>query len=325
MRVNVNRPIIHSGRSLWRITLEDPYASLLAHLYANMRQRRRQTHQNFNKQEREVRRELRLPSLAMEVVVRHPSLLCMHPLLWTVLALIAVVRVPFYKHWSAELRFALPFVAALLFMLSALLFEALSVRFVTAVLGLDWHRACTCCRSSCCTASHFLHNALDLLTSFSIGRPTYEFPHPLAHLSYIVVDLLIRWGIRGYINDFRKRNLKLAPIADFSLYCGSISHLPTAYMWSRHVMPKPSDWGPQVDVVGYCFLNLGSKYQPPEEFVQWIQKRPQPIYIGFGSISKLAKFAKRWATHCDEDHGKSIEEYRTKRNNLLRLGGPWYT
>ncbi|XP_028081834.1 uncharacterized protein LOC114283206 [Camellia sinensis] len=35
---------------------------------------------------------------------------------------------------------ALPFVAALLFMLSALLFEALSVRFVTAVLGLDWHR-----------------------------------------------------------------------------------------------------------------------------------------------------------------------------------------
>ncbi|KAL7176170.1 hypothetical protein ACSBR2_029682 [Camellia fascicularis] len=150
-------------------------------------------------------------------------------------------------------------------MLSALLFEALSVRFVTAVLGLDWHRACTCCRSSCCTASHFLDNALDL--------------------SYIVVDLLIRWGIRGYINDFRKRNLKLAPIAYFSLYCGSVSHLPTAYMWSRHVMPKPSDWGPQVDVVGYCFLNLGSKYQPPEEFVQWIQKRPQPIYIGFGSMA----------------------------------------
>ncbi|GMP79857.1 hypothetical protein CsSME_00035206 [Camellia sinensis var. sinensis] len=64
----------------------------------------------------------------------------LQPLLWTVLALIAVVRVPFYKHWSAELRSALPFVAALLFMLSALLFEALSVRFVTAVLGLDWHR-----------------------------------------------------------------------------------------------------------------------------------------------------------------------------------------
>ncbi|KAI8560226.1 hypothetical protein RHMOL_Rhmol04G0239400 [Rhododendron molle] len=68
----------------------------------------------------------------------------LQPALWTVLALVAVSRVPFYKHWSAELRSALPFVAAMLFMLSALLFEALSVRFVTAVLGLDWHRYCPC-------------------------------------------------------------------------------------------------------------------------------------------------------------------------------------
>ncbi|KAK4751948.1 hypothetical protein SAY87_020746 [Trapa incisa] len=121
--------------------------------------------------------------------------------------------------------------------------------------------------------------------------PTYEFPHPLARvpqagnwLSYVVVDLLIWWSIRGYINDFRKRKLKLSPIAYFSRYRGSISHLPTAYMWSPHLVPKPSDWGPLVDVVGYCFLNLGSKYQPREEFAQWLQKEPKPIYIGFGSM-----------------------------------------
>ncbi|KAM7507903.1 hypothetical protein LguiA_018356 [Lonicera macranthoides] len=122
--------------------------------------------------------------------------------------------------------------------------------------------------------------------------PTYEFPHPLARvpqsagywLSYIVVDLLIWWGMRGYINDFRKKKLKLSPIAYFSMYHGSISHLPTGYMWSPHVVPKPSDWGPQVDVLGYCFLNLGSKYQPREEFIQWIHKGSRPIYIGFGSM-----------------------------------------
>ncbi|XP_040995853.1 sterol 3-beta-glucosyltransferase UGT80B1 [Juglans microcarpa x Juglans regia] len=122
--------------------------------------------------------------------------------------------------------------------------------------------------------------------------PTYEFPHPLARvpqsagywLSYIVVDLLIWWGIRSYINNFRKRKLKLAPIAYFSTYRGSISHLPTGYMWSPHLVPKPNDWGTLVDVVGFCFLNLGSKYQPQEEFVQWIQEGPEPIYIGFGSM-----------------------------------------
>lgn len=103
-------------------------------------------------------------------------------------------------------------------------------------------------------------------------------------LSYIVVDLLIWWGIRGYINDFRKKKLKLPPIAYFSTYHGSISHLPTGYMWSPHVVSKPKDWGSLVDVVGYCFLNLGSRYQPQEEFVQWIQKGDKPIYIGFGSM-----------------------------------------
>lgn len=46
--------------------------------------------------------------------------------------------------------------------------------------------------------------------------------------------------MRGIINDFRKRTLKLAPIAYFSMYRGSISHLPTGYMWSPHVVPKPS-------------------------------------------------------------------------------------
>lgn len=122
--------------------------------------------------------------------------------------------------------------------------------------------------------------------------PTNDFPHPLARvpqntgywLSYIIVESLIWWGIRGAINEFRRKKLKLAPIAYFSTYRGSISHLPTAYMWSPSIVPKPKDWGPLVDVVGYCFTDLGSKYQPEELVVQWIKKGTKPIYIGFGSM-----------------------------------------
>ncbi|XWS23547.1 hypothetical protein CRYUN_Cryun28dG0024100 [Craigia yunnanensis] len=61
------------------------------------------------------------------------------PLLWSFLALVAITRVPLYRHWNPEFRAALPFLGSITFMLSALLFEALSVRSVTAVLGLDWH------------------------------------------------------------------------------------------------------------------------------------------------------------------------------------------
>lgn len=122
--------------------------------------------------------------------------------------------------------------------------------------------------------------------------PTHEFPHPMARvpqsaayrLSYILVDLIIWLGIRGFINDFRKRMLNLPPIAYYSTYYGSISHLPTGYMWSPHLVPKPKDWGALVDVVGFCFLNLGMKYQPNKTFAEWIQQGQRPIYIGFGSM-----------------------------------------
>eukprot|EP01018_Ginkgo_biloba_P018514 Gb_40347 [translate_table: standard] len=122
--------------------------------------------------------------------------------------------------------------------------------------------------------------------------PTNEFPHPLTRvmqsagywLSYLVVDLLIWWGVRGIINDFRKKKLKLPTIAYLSAYSGSISHLPTGYMWSPHLVPKPKDWGVLVDVVGFCFLNLGSNYNPRQDFIQWLQAGPMPVYVGFGSM-----------------------------------------
>ncbi|XAR62486.1 Sterol 3-beta-glucosyltransferase [Bertholletia excelsa] len=124
--------------------------------------------------------------------------------------------------------------------------------------------------------------------------PTQEFPHPWhvylrVLLSYIVVDLL-------------RRKLKLAPIAYLSLYHGSISHFPTAYMWSPHVVPKPEVCCiSTVSVVGIicvvysvqlvpeCLCSMAELFStrgsvPPEEFVKWIQKGPQPIYIGFGSM-----------------------------------------
>lgn len=61
------------------------------------------------------------------------------PLLWGALAAAAALRAPWYGHWPLELRAAPAFLACLLFMLCALCIEAISVQFVTAVLGLSWH------------------------------------------------------------------------------------------------------------------------------------------------------------------------------------------
>uniref|UniRef100_A0ACD5ZAR4 Uncharacterized protein n=1 Tax=Avena sativa TaxID=4498 RepID=A0ACD5ZAR4_AVESA len=65
----------------------------------------------------------------------------LQPALWATLALATAARAPFYRRWDAEIRAAPQFLAALIFMLATLLCEAISVRFVSTVLGLQWHRS----------------------------------------------------------------------------------------------------------------------------------------------------------------------------------------
>lgn len=48
-----------------------------------------------------------------------------------------------------------------------------------------------------------------------------------------------------------------------------------------------ADWGPKIDVVGFCFLDLASNYEPPKSLVDWLQAGEKPIYIGFGSLVSL--------------------------------------
>ncbi|KAF5795580.1 putative sterol 3-beta-glucosyltransferase [Helianthus annuus] len=122
--------------------------------------------------------------------------------------------------------------------------------------------------------------------------PTSEFPHPLSRvrqpvanrLSYQIVDALIWMGMRDIINEFRKKKLKLRPVTYLSNPNNSPHDLPHGYIWSPHLVPKPKDWGPQIDVVGFCFLDLASSYVPPDSLVEWLQKGEKPIYIGFGSL-----------------------------------------
>ncbi|KAL1550342.1 sterol 3beta-glucosyltransferase [Salvia divinorum] len=122
--------------------------------------------------------------------------------------------------------------------------------------------------------------------------PTSEFPHPLSRvkqsagyrLSYQIVDSLIWLGIRDMINDLRKKKLKLRPVTYLSGSQGSESNIPHGYIWSPHLVPKPKDWGPKVDVVGFCFLDLATNYEPPESLVNWLKAGTKPIYIGFGSL-----------------------------------------
>ena len=55
-------------------------------------------------------------------------------------------------------------------------------------------------------------------------------------------------------------------------------------MWSPGLIPKPADWGPEIDIAGFVFLDLASSFKPPETLAKFLDAGAPPVYIGFGSI-----------------------------------------
>ena len=53
---------------------------------------------------------------------------------------------------------------------------------------------------------------------------------------------------------------------------------------SPAVLPKPRDWGDNIDICGFSFLPTKTDYTPPQEIDNFLKGGPIPIYVGFGSI-----------------------------------------
>lgn len=60
--------------------------------------------------------------------------------------------------------------------------------------------------------------------------------------------------------------------------------VPRLYGHSRHMVPKPADWGPVDHVTGYWFLGGASAWEPPAGLAAFIASGPPPVYLGFGSM-----------------------------------------
>ncbi|KAF2840190.1 glycosyltransferase family 1 protein [Patellaria atrata CBS 101060] len=128
--------------------------------------------------------------------------------------------------------------------------------------------------------------------------PTTQFPHPLANIkasnvdreytnfmSYPLVEMMTWQGLGDLVNKFRVKTLGLEPVS--TLWApGQLYRLnvPYTYMWSPSLVPKPPDWGPEIDIGGFVFLDLASSFKPSQELMDFLNGGEVPVYIGFGSI-----------------------------------------
>ena len=44
------------------------------------------------------------------------------------------------------------------------------------------------------------------------------------------------------------------------------------------------DWGPEIDIAGFVFLELASSFKPPETLSPFLDAGDPPVYIEFGNI-----------------------------------------
>ena len=104
-------------------------------------------------------------------------------------------------------------------------------------------------------------------------------------MSYSMVEMMTFQGLGDLINAFRVKRLGLEPVS--SLWApGALYRMkvPFTYMWSPSLVSKPKDWGPEIDIGGFVFLDLASDYKPPKDLSDFLDAGDPPVYIGFGSI-----------------------------------------
>lgn len=163
---------------------------------------------------------------------------------------------------------------------------------------------------SCCTADAMICNFFGSVyysvaedrripcvqTQYFPMDPTGDFPvssFPFQHLghrmnlaSYHVAYLLIGMFEKRYLSEWRKSNdLAERKVRNAPDYRIGDHTVPVIYAISPKVIPRPQDWGPHIHMSGYWFDPEPVEWIPPEDLVCFLENKPTPVYIGFGSMT----------------------------------------
>ena len=103
-------------------------------------------------------------------------------------------------------------------------------------------------------------------------------------LTYRIAEQIVWQAFRPTVNRWRVEVLGL-PKSPFGGYFNLMEKAKTTILngFSRHVVPKPKDWGEHIHITGYWFP-AEPEWQPTNELVHFIEAGKSPVYISFGSM-----------------------------------------
>lgn len=118
-----------------------------------------------------------------------------------------------------------------------------------------------------------------------VAFPPLPVPIPgYNSITYRIAEQLVWQVFRPNINHWRVKSLGL-PAQSFAGPFRKMqqNQVDVIYGFSRHVVPPPPDWGPNVHLTGYWYAHT-SDWSPPESLVEFLNAGDSPIFVGFGSM-----------------------------------------
>ncbi|MDQ1024183.1 UDP:flavonoid glycosyltransferase YjiC (YdhE family) [Streptomyces umbrinus] len=128
---------------------------------------------------------------------------------------------------------------------------------------------------------------------FQPSQPTGVFPHPFTptarflgslgnRLSFEAVNLGSWLVSRPFINAWRMESLGLPALSPLGPL-HRVRHAPVLCAFSPTVVPRPTDWGPNVHMTGF-WHHEQPLWKPPRRLLDFLDDGPPPVYVGFGSM-----------------------------------------
>ncbi len=154
----------------------------------------------------------------------------------------------------------------------------------TLLVGLSaaekWSLPCCITSFQPTSPSRHLANCLfPELPRWVPGRGLYNY------LSHLLAGGALWASLRSLMNKARQEVLDLPPFPPLGPPVAFFEKTVTLTGYSPRVIPPAPDWGGNINVTGYWFLDALPDWEPPAALVDFLEAGPPPLCIGFGSMS----------------------------------------